>query len=531
VAAAGAAAVGESAALEFLWRRMRATADFPGLSASIERVQRLTQSEHDSVASLANEVLKDVALTQKLLRLVNSAQFRHAGGGNISTVSRAVALVGFGGVRNLALSLILLERMNNRGHAAQLKTEFLRGLLAASLAGELARSHREGEELFVGALFQNLGRLLTEFYFPDEAAQVRRQVREAQGLQAPVSESAASLRALGISYDELGVAVARRWGLPEGLTAVMRRPAGDPPTRSVDLPMEQQRWVARAANEAADIVLGSEPGQLETQLRRLGERYGKALRTEPVRFVAACQQARQRLAHLADALDLRVDKHAPAERLMAGPAPAADNDELATITLQATIAPPRTEPPRAAVSQQLAAGIQDITDAMVESNDPGAVLRMILETIYRALGLQRVLLALRAPRSETLVGRFGLGEGIEHKVPRFRVGLRLAAGQAPDLFAAVCLRGADTLISDTTQGNIAARLPPWWRAEFAGGTFVVLPLMQKGVPFGLIYAEAAAPGAIQLEDKELSMLRTLRNQALMALRQSGGGGCPPRGLS
>ena len=174
------------------------------------------------------------------------------------------------------------------------------------------------------------------------------------------------------------------------------------------------------------------------------------------------------------------------------------------------------------VSQQLAAGIQDITDAMVESNDPGAVLRMILETIYRALGLRRVLLALREPRSETLAGRFGLGEGIEQKAPRFRVGLRLAAGQAPDLFAAVCLRGADTLISDTTQGNIAARLPAWWRAEFGGGTFVVLPLMQKGAPFGLIYAEAAAPGAIQLEDKELSMLRTLRNQALMAFRQSGG---------
>jgi hypothetical protein len=47
-------------------------------------------------------------VSHKLLRLVNSASFQHAGGGTISTVSRAIALIGFAGVRNIALSLVLL---------------------------------------------------------------------------------------------------------------------------------------------------------------------------------------------------------------------------------------------------------------------------------------------------------------------------------------------------------------------------------------------------------------------------------------
>jgi len=52
--------------------------------------------------------------------------------------------------------------------------------------------------------------------------------------------------------------------------------------------------------------------------------------------------------------------------------------------------------------------------------------------------------------------------------------------------------------------------------------FLLLPLMIKGSPFGLIYADKALPGSIELGEKELSMLRTLRNQAVMAFRQAGG---------
>jgi hypothetical protein len=42
----------------------------------------------------------------------------------------------------------------------------------------------------------------------------------------------------------------------------------------------------------------------------------------------------------------------------------------------------------------------------------------------------------------------------------------------------------------------------------------------KGAPFALIYADKARPGAIELGEKELSLLRTLRNQAVMAFRQA-----------
>jgi ABC-type nitrate/sulfonate/bicarbonate transport system ATPase subunit len=56
-----------------------------------------------------------------------------------------------------------------------------------------------------------------------------------------------------------------------------------------------------------------------------------------------------------------------------------------------------------------------------------------------------------------------------------------------------------------------------WRSVFDN---IYLPLQIKGAPFGLIYADKLGPGALGLDEKELALLRTLRNQAVMAFRQS-----------
>ena len=56
--------------LDFLLRRMRHKSDFPAMSDSISRIQKISQSDDENIHSLANEILKDVALTNKILRLV-----------------------------------------------------------------------------------------------------------------------------------------------------------------------------------------------------------------------------------------------------------------------------------------------------------------------------------------------------------------------------------------------------------------------------------------------------------------------------
>lgn len=508
----GAAAAGQGhGTLDFLLRRMRHKSDFPALGESVVRIQRAATSETESLGSLSAEILRDVALTNKLLRMVNCASFSHAGGGTINTVSRAVALIGFAGVRNVALSLVLLEHMQNKQHAAQLKEEFLRALMAGTLAGALAPMMRESEEVFIGTLFQNLGRLLTEFYFPEEALQIRH-LRE----QGNDREEAAQ-RVLGIGLQDLAGGVAKAWGLPDTLQRAMRQPDGEVPARAVERGIERMRWIGRCANEVADCLLLHGPDESQQAVAALAERHARALGVSPKDIVAAAAEARERLVDFARSMGVDVARGTATRRLFPDGATLSGQDVADTVVFDPT--EPASKSPEA-VTATLTAGIADVTQSLASGdfklND---ILRMVLETMHRALGLQRIVFCLRDPKTENMTGRLALGQGGPAACKPFVIALRDKPGQPVDLFAAVCRKGVDTVIGDTTRPGMAARLPAWYLQGVNAPSFLLLPLMMRQAPFGLIYADAARPGALAPDEKELVLLRALRNQVVMAFRQ------------
>lgn len=519
---------GHSSTLDFLLRRMRHKSDFPALSDSVVRIQSMATSETESVNSVTNEILKDVALTNKLLRMVNSAHYAHRG--SINTVSRAVNLVGFNGIRNMALSLVLLEHMQDKAHASLLKEEFLRCLMAASIGGELCPLAGEGEEAFIGAMFQNLGRLLVQFYFPEEASQIRILM---QTQREPMTETAAAITVLGLSLEELGLGIAKAWGLPQSMQRCMRKPSGTVPLRTSLDPGERIRWIALASNEIADALLHADPKDQEARVQAVTRKYAPAMGVSSRDVHGATVTARQKLIELAAAMEIRVKPGSAAAKLLTMPdvvvgetdpvgGKAAVDSGWAAFELHATSTAVTDDagnpPPKdLRVTETLTAGIQDITNAMVEDFKLSDVLRMILETMYRAMHFDHIIFCMRDAKTETMTGRFGLGDGVEAHVKGFKSPLKAAT---PDLFAVVCSKGTDTMISDASEPRLAQRLPAWYRTGLNAPTFLLLPLMIKGAPFGLIYADKKKRGALELDEKELALLRTLRNQAVMAFKQS-----------
>jgi transcriptional regulator with GAF, ATPase, and Fis domain len=172
-------------------------------------------------------------------------------------------------------------------------------------------------------------------------------------------------------------------------------------------------------------------------------------------------------------------------------------------------------------------GIQDITNTMVDSFKLNDILRMILETIYRALDCRRVIFCMRDAKTMQLIGRIGLGHGADGMKASFQIPLKVAPGAQADLFTAVSLKGADTLISDASAEAILHRLPVWFRDRVQAPTFLLLPMSMKhqgkDMVLGMIYADKAETGSLQISEKDLSLLRTLRNQAVMAFKQTTGG--------
>ena len=523
----------QEAALQALLQRMAQRSDFQALTDSVLRIQQVTDSEDDSLSDLTNEILKDAALTRNLLCLVNSPYYARAGRGPVSTVARAVSLVGFRAVRTMALGLVLLDHLHDRSQVVAVRDDTLRTMLAGAMARELCQAPHQDEHAFLGAMFQDLGRLLCASYFTQESQQI--QTLEASGHYGG-NEQWAALQVLGCTLEAVSLGVARLWLLPANLQRCMRLPLGSPMMRAPVQGEERLRWVARAANEAASTLLLLEPEPAERTLRRLAAQYARILSLSPQDVDDALRKGRHYFIDLAHALELpqpygvgvaRLLRPAP---VLSGMAPlhAAQEDDLlvshalrtsaGAAHLPVVVRASVDHPPAAeTVAQMLAAGVQDVADALAGRPQRQQVLRMIVETIYRALGVQRVVLALRDSQSGWMNGRFGLGSDSDALVHNLHIPLADTA----DLFAVVCQRGADTLIADATQPRMRERLPAWYRERINAPSFLLLPVQWQGQPLGLLYADHAQPGAIQVDEHSMDLLRTLRSQALMVLRLPG----------
>lgn len=515
--------VNAQATVEFLLRRMRHKSDFPALSESVTAINRIANSETESVNRLSSTILRDFALTNKILRLVNSVHFRTAGGGNISTVSRAVIVLGFEAVRNIAITVLLFEHLQNKGNAGQLKEAFLRTNLAAVLARDLSQLTRlaDPEQAFICALFHGLGRLLALYYFPEESDEIRRQM-----LQKNCSEETAARSVLGIGLQDLGVAIARQWGFPQLIVDSMRDlPAGR--VRHPASAEERLRVLSGMAEQLCDMLGDATPETRVREMKKIQMRFATALPVADEELNQSLHRSIAEVGEFARIIQLNVKQTAfgrQIQNFVSDNAP--DGEDAGTAsTFSGTVlhegegvladAPTLSEQPDA--QAVLTAGIQDISNSLVDDFKLNDILRIILETMYRAMGFKRVLLCIRDARSNSMQGRFGLGPDSVALSRSFRFSLE----HGNDVFFAACARGADILISDTDDPKIAARIPEWYHKLTPARSFILLPLTIKGKPVALIYADADAANSIIIPEKELSLLRTLRNQAVLAIKQGG----------
>lgn len=516
--------------IDFLLRRMRHKSDFPALSESVSTINKIAGSDKESVTNLSNSILKDFSLTNKILRLVNSVYYRQAGGGNISTISRAVLVLGFDAVRNVSITVMLFEHLQNKSNARELKEEFLRANLAAILSKDIAEKSaaRDAEQVFICAMFHSLGRLLCQFYFPDESEEIKRLID-----QKSCSEDAATGQVLGITFEELGVGIARSWGFPSLIVNSMRKlPPGT--VRKANTVDERMRVLSALSNELCTMIAEGEPAQRHKELRGVTARFGQNVTLSEQSLLETMEKSLLQAAQFATIIGINLKQSIFARQMKAwsgGPAAAAIDagqtvvsDSAETVLCDVVPAGAPGSPVVDGESETVAgnseailmAGIQDISNTLVEEFKLNDVLRIILETMYRAKGFKRVILCVRDARNNTMLGRFGFGPDAPEIAKRFNFPLAFS----PDIFHAGLSKGVDILISDTRDAKVESRLPEWFRKGVNAGTFVIFPLCIKGSAVAMIYADCDHAGEIVIPEKELSLLRTLRNQAVLAIKQS-----------
>jgi serine/threonine protein kinase len=509
--------------LDFLLRRMRHKSDFPALSESISTINRIASSESEGVTMLSNAILKDVALTSKLLKVVNAAYYTQYGGGTISTVSRAVVILGFDAVRNLALTLMLFDHLQNQEHAAQLKDEFVRSLYGGIIAKGLASKVgvRNAEEGFICALFHSLGKLLCMFYLMEEVEETNRVMQ-----QKSMSEENASVSVLGMSYHEIGIGVAKAWNFPDQISHSMRSlPADKIKKPATD--MERLNILSVFSHEISRMATQEAGQEKIKELLRLTQRFGAPLDINQKTISNVAENAAIEFAKFTSTLQLDLRQSEVAKQLLKSTSQSEHTTTLATASgmTDAILGEGMSEEqtrmmelgsPEIHRNAQgiLTQGIQDISNSLVEGRALNDIMRMIMETMYTSIGFSRVILCLKDARQNLMVARSGFGPDSSEIVKAFKFPMAFA----PDVFHVSLKNNVDIIIEDIDDPKIEARIPEWYRKAVPAHTFVLFPVVLKNNPIALIYADKPKAGDIKLPEQELNLLRVLRNQAILAIK-------------
>ena len=514
-----------SSAINFLLRRMQHKKDFPALSESMRAINRIVASNEESASNLSAAILKDFALTNKLLKVVNSAVYGNSG--KISTVSRAVVILGFETIRSIAVTMLFLGHLQNKAQVRNLQEEVIGTLLAGLMARELTRDldPQSRETSFLYAIYQSLGRLLAYYYFYDEAVEINRRMQ-----QDGTDETVAAQRVLGVTYEKLGIEIAKIWNFPQELTFAMRRlPVGKKPERPRS--DNERLWLtASLAEDLRQANLNSTPEEHAQVLERFVSRYGPALRVTPDRLQQVTRRASKALKEEAEAMNIDTLQSRVLEKVRSiedrrNGELTQENKVLVGAELarmmklaeqEAVGADAQPEHPSTEPHAVLTAGIQDITATLVGDFQLNDLLRMIVETMYSGMGFTRVILAILNDKTQRIEGRLGLGVDYEESLRKFSV----PANDSGDLFAAALKHGKDILIADAASDDVRRRLPEWFAGAFVPASFILFPVVVNGRPFGVFYAEQEQPGRLKLGKTEAALLITLRNQAVLAIRQS-----------
>jgi HD-like signal output (HDOD) protein len=194
--------------------------DLPTLPTVVVRIMQTANDPTASATHLKNIIMRDPSLSAKVLRLVNSPYYGFAG--KITTITHAIVVLGFGTVRNIATSLGVSKGLGSTSGptALDLNGFWSHSVATACASYVLGRQKNLGakllEEVFVGGLLHDLGKLFLNRYFADQYMVTMRYART-----APCRIWDAELATLSIGHPMIGKCVAEKWNLPPATTSMI----------------------------------------------------------------------------------------------------------------------------------------------------------------------------------------------------------------------------------------------------------------------------------------------------------------------
>jgi HD-like signal output (HDOD) protein/DNA-binding response OmpR family regulator len=244
--------------------------ELPAMSMNVQKLVSLTNDQTATNGDLAEVILQDYSLTNKVLQVINSAYY--ALQQSTTSILQAVNILGFDTIRDLAIAIALFEDFIKSGVEKESISKLLaRSFLSGTLARQLAGANKIGitpEEAFICTIFHNLGKVILAIYLPEKYRHIEQMVDGGKPQNDACREVLADL-----TYQEIGIEVAKFWNLPEKIVAAMAKNPKAPTSHDDGRGLLQN--MANFANMLVDCV--GNGSDLDPVFNKYGERLSLSL--------------------------------------------------------------------------------------------------------------------------------------------------------------------------------------------------------------------------------------------------------------
>ncbi len=202
------------ALIERLFRRISEVSSLPVVAV---RIIEVANNPATGAGDILEVVRYDAALATRILRTVNSSYYSMQN--KVADLQLAITLLGFKEIRNLAMTAYVAQLFQKgTGHGTYTREGLWNHLIGVGAASQLIAQVSEKvppAEAYLAGLLHDLGTILIDQYLHKPFCQIV----DAMDDERPLSEIEREV--LGFDHAELGHFVAKRWHLPDHLTAAI----------------------------------------------------------------------------------------------------------------------------------------------------------------------------------------------------------------------------------------------------------------------------------------------------------------------
>jgi len=373
--------------------------EIPIFKGTLNSVASLTSKYTTSANELSRVILRDATLTARILRISNS-YFYNPRGTKINTISSSVMFIGFNNVRDIAMSLAVIDALIRKQSRNYIIALMARSFHAAVQARDMASKFGDPspEEVFIASLLFHFGEMSFWCIESKESSLLIESMDDDDYHPERVQQ-----QILGFKFKALTAEIAKKWHLGDLLVEALNN-------KNIEEGSARTRHIL-LSQRLSDVALkGWETKETESVLKEISKHLGLSFKATKADAIENAKKA----------VDVAKNFGASLAAMLI-PVPGLDeiknkgHKKISEVEVNINIDYPEPDP-----ILQLNV-LRDLSNVLERKPDFNNIIGIVLEGLHRGVAMDRVLFSVFDKKKQCLNIKYILGIDTQKLEDKFHI--------------------------------------------------------------------------------------------------------------